>query len=258
MYAVIVTCGEYCPASKEFLCLSWHLGGFWLNNKLNISISFAALLLVGVVQTHTAFADDHAEAALPSRYVKIHANGNELPFDAANWSCVQDLETRLFWVASSTANSVSFASRTFRWGGLTSRKVRLGKYLGENRCDLARQTPATELNFADWSEVVVQRRKSKLCGLSNWRVPSLYELSGLTRCESGKKSDLDIGCGKKQKPYAIDVKYFPDTKKGYYWSSTPAGVTNTAHHAWAVHSSDGSDAPRYRGSAHYLRLVGSR
>jgi|TARA_B110000977_G_scaffold145656_1_gene184790 hypothetical protein len=241
--------------SGNFLCVSWCLGDFWLNNKLNISISFAALLLIGIVQTQTALADD---SVLPSRYVKIHANGNELPADAINWSCVKDLETRLFWIASSAPNnSVSFANRTFRWGGLTSQKVRLGKYLGQNRRDPARQTSASDLLFEDWTEAVLQRRKGKFCGLSNWRVPSLYELSGLVRCESGKRADLDRGCGKKQSPIAIDSKYFPDTKKGYYWSSSPSGLTNTAYHAWAVHFSDGSDAARYRGSQHYLRLVGS-
>ena len=62
----------------------------------------------------------------------------------------------------------------------------------------------------------------------------------------------------KKESFAFNTVDCPDTKKGYYWSSSPAGLTNTAHHAWAVHSTDGSDSPRYRGSQHYVRLVGSR
>ena len=207
---------------------------------------------------HHAVAAEPVEATAQKRFVKLDAIGNKLPASASHWSCVNDLETNLFWVVSMPPSTHAAVERTFRWGGLTALEGRLGKYLGDHRRALARESSALALVFDDWSDIVLNRRKTKLCGLDNWRVPSLYELNGLASCESGKRADLERGCGKKQKPFAFNAEYFPDTKKGYYWSSSPAGLTNTAHHAWAVHSSDGSDAPRDRGSQHYVRLVGSR
>ena len=78
-----------------------------------------------------------------------------------------------------------------------SSEGRLGKYLGDNRCALARESSALALVFDDWSDLILNLRKAKLCGLDNWRLPSLYSLNGLVSCESGKEADLGHGCGKK-------------------------------------------------------------
>ena len=229
-----------------------------MNKKSHTRSGLAVFLVFVFAYMHHAVAAEPADSTVEKRFVKLDAIGNKLPASASHWSCVNDLETNLFWVVSMPSFTHAAVERTFRWGGLTALEGRLGKYLGDNRRALARESSALALVFDDWSDLILNRRKTKLCGLDNWRVPSLYELNGLVSCESGKRADLDRGCGKKQKPFAFNTEYFPDTKKGYYWSSSPAGLTNTAHHAWAVHSTDGSDSPRYRGSQHYVRLVGSR
>jgi len=242
----------------KIICASLIFGESKLNRKFFTLVGFVGSLVFFIAPIYSTVAAEHADLTAQKRFVKFDAHGNRLPANATNWSCVNDLETNLFWVVSMPPFTHAAVERTFRWGGLTALEGRLGKYLGDNRRALARESSALALVFDDWSDLILNRRKTKLCGLDNWRVPSLYELNGLVSCESGKRADLDRGCGKKQKPFAFNTEYFPDTKKGYYWSSSPAGLTNTAHHAWAVHSTDGSDSPRYRGSQHYVRLVGSR
>ena len=234
------------------------IGESKLNKKSHISSGLAVFLVFAFAYMHPAVTEELADSTVEKRFVKYDAKGNKLPASAAHWSCVNDLKTKLFWGVSMPSSTHSAVERTFRWGGLTALEGRLGKYLGDNRRALARESPALALIFDDWSDLILDRRKKQFCGLDNWRVPSLYELNGLVRCESGKRADLDRGCGKKQKSFVFDIEYFPDTQKGYYWSSSPAGLTNTAHHAWAVHSTDGSDSPRYRGNQLYVRLVGSR
>lgn len=239
-----------------------------MNRKFFSIVGFAVFLFFSSTTMRHAVAFEAADPTVKMRYVKIDAYGNELHTNATDWSCVNDLETDLFWAVSlpSSRHSVvekkvvekKVVEKKFRWGGLTMLQRRLGRYIGDNRRALGVKSVARVLAFDDWSETVSAHRKTKLCGLDNWRVPSLYELSGLASCESGKRADLDKGCGKKQSPFVFATEYFPDTKNGYYWSGTPSGVTNTAHYAWAVHSSDGSDASRYTGNQYYVRLVGSR
>ena len=94
-----------------------------------------------------------------------------------------------------------------------SSEGRLGKYLGDNRRALARESSAPALVFDDWSDLMLNRRKTKLCGLDNWRLPSLYSLNGLVSCESGKQADLDRGCGKKKSLLLLTLNIFLRPKK---------------------------------------------
>ena len=65
-----------------------------------------------------------------------------------------------------------------------------------------------------------------------WRLPSIYELRTLMDCgDELIKQPWTDGCDRKEGdkiiPYdgpGINLKFFPNTQRGYYWTSTPNGT----------------------------------
>lgn len=69
-------------------------------------------------------------------------------------------------------------------------------------------------------------------GYSDWRIPSLDELSTLIYCSNGKpwEEARAGGCRDNSRYPVIDQQSFPNTELAGYWSSTPGG--RVAFGAW--------------------------
>lgn len=91
-----------------------------------------------------------AETAGGADFVKLDANGSELPADAAAWAMVKDTKTDLIWEAKTTDGSVHDASRQYTW------KEANGGFLAE-------------LNTA------------KFGGFDDWRMPNDTEIASIKR-----------------------------------------------------------------------------
>jgi hypothetical protein len=80
-----------------------------------------------------------------------------------------------------------------------------------------------------------------LGGFSDWRLPTIQELSTL------------VDCGITAPGPAISMEYFPDTQPSFYWSST-AGLFGLFN-AWRVNLMNGYVSYNRKAGKHYVRAV---
>ena len=88
-----------------------------MNKKSHTRSGLAVFLVFVFAYMHHAVAAEPADSTVEKRFVKLDAIGNKLPASASHWSCVNDLETNLFWVVSMPPFTHAAVERTFRWGG---------------------------------------------------------------------------------------------------------------------------------------------
>ena len=112
-------------------------------------------------------------------------NGDETL--GSSWSCVRDNTTELTWQINSADETL------YKWGGATAFAGGTGTY------------------YEDWNASVDAANSSALCGLSDWRVPTLDEIMNLSYIHKDSDSHLDS-------------HYFPDIPNSvdqYYWTALP-------------------------------------
>ena len=151
-------------------------------------------------------------------YTKLGSDGSAIPVqngtwsatgteaDGTLWSCVRDNVTGLIWEVKTTTGTHSFNVKG-TW---------------QNRNTLA-DTTNTE----------------GLCGITDWRVPSLTEL--LTIVNNGRQNP------------AFDVPRFPNGKSQSYWTSDP--ISGVATNAWTVNFFAGIGNSKAKTSNFQVRLV---
>ncbi|MCX2840567.1 DUF1566 domain-containing protein [Microbulbifer thermotolerans] len=191
-------------------------------------------------------AGDDADGAAGFVYRKLDANGEFLPADAQNWSCVLDEITGLMWEVKQPGDGVygnrgrHDADDVFTW--YNPDKKLNGGHIGDWNSRYAQCTgyvqgqPATYCNI---EEFVSRTNHRGLCGYSDWRLPTLNELSSLVHF--GRSAP------------AIDTAYFPNTKSGFYWTYSPDALL--PQRAWAVNFQLGYAAPLPRDNGRHVRLV---
>ncbi|QEP43819.1 DUF1566 domain-containing protein [Ectothiorhodospiraceae bacterium BW-2] len=171
-------------------------------------------------------------------YTKLGANGQRLAiqdgvYDALNgseaagtkWSCVQDNVTGLIWEVKTDDGGIHDKDNTYRWGGVT-----------------ALLTGEFGTRYSDWDELVIGSNNEMLCGFSDWRVPSVHELTSLV---NSHQSNL-----------AIDTNFFPNSGSSLFWSGSPRA--NLSSYGWAVNFNYGNVGDVGRLSPYGVRLVRSR
>jgi hypothetical protein len=175
-------------------------------------------------------------------FTKIANNGTALPASAAlgsgptDWACTYDNTTGLMWEVKTTSGLRS-QSHTYTWydsvnnyGG-NAGTASGGSCATAGRCD-------TEKFVADVNALTDANR---LCGHTDWRMPTVDELSNL--------ADLGIAWPGP----TIDSTYFPNTPASLFWSGSPyAGYSDGA---WVVYFYYGNDGWYNRGNAFRVRLV---
>ena len=147
-------------------------------------------------------------------FTKLDSQGQELNGSAASWSCVRDNVTGLVWETkqewdggevSSVAN-VSWYNPDPATNGGVAGTPNVG-----TSC----------FSLCDTSRYVQYFNQQRICGSSNWRVPTKTELRTI------------VNLGRAQP--AVDVSYFPlmNTNVGNrYWTSTT--TAQSADSAWAI------------------------
>jgi len=141
-----------------------------------------------------------ARYAKPFDYTKIANDGSVLPVSAVlgtgakDWACTKDNITGMIWEVKTTSGLRSM-DNTYLW-------------------------PASDFPTAVNS--------SRLCGLSNWRVPTIKELEGIVDFSKNKVilSLNDVV------PPRIDSTFFPNTSPNQYWASTK--LAEATDQAWYV------------------------
>jgi len=137
------------------------------------------------------------------KFVKISPTGLEVSDSAFKWSCVKHNVTGQIWEVKTRANKDD-------------------SYTFDNASDYARQI-----------------NKNKLCGYSDWRVPSIKELNSI--------SDKNT-----YKP-AVDRKYFPNIHPSDYWSKS--SYAEYSEYAWSIYFYNGYLYYYEKQDDFYVRLV---
>ena len=128
--------------------------------------------------------------------------------NGTKWSCVRDNVTGMIWEVKTADNKDS----THTWGSRTSL--------------------VTAAN--------AENSGSGLCGITNWRVPSVNELFSIVNYNNYNPS--------------IDSDYFPNTAIGSFWSEQK--VVSNPDNAWPVFFSDGSNISNSsKSNSRRVRLV---
>jgi len=169
-----------------------------------------------------------------SKYVAIDENGVQLAAGESG-PCVLDQFTGLIWEVKTDTPGLHNRDNSYSWfspdedssGELDYRGKPDGGSCEGSRCD----------TFA-LAEAV---NEATYCGFSDWRIP--------TRDELGSISDPR----KTNKPPSINIKYFPHTQPGDYWSSNDYQFHwNTA---WLWNFGNGLDRVEWKESPRFVRLV---
>ena len=177
--------------------------------------------------------NDDTDGMAGFSFTKLDATGKALTNQAdTGHACVKDNVTGLIWEVKTTSGMRSKKTK-YKWGGLTA--------IGRDH------TRKKGSYYDDWNELVNYANDTSnantagdaLCGFRDWRVPNKEELFSIAHL--GKNNP------------GIDGRYFPNTQKGWYWSSSPyAYYTNYARILIFI---NGRDSISIRDGNRYVRLV---
>lgn len=160
-----------------------------MKNRILIS-----LLLLGLSFGLTNLLVDLPLSEENPRFIKIDNKGEQLKAWQGPWSCTLDLKQKLLWEIKTDNESIHDGYWTYSWfDGVSGVSNNGDCYFKKDRCDTL--------------DLIKQTNKQQLCGLSGWRLPTLYELKSLI-VENDRPGENKI---------AID--YFPQIKNGDYWTN---------------------------------------
>ncbi len=170
-----------------------------------------------------------------TKYVAIDAEGEPLARPAGDDDCVLDQFIGLVWEVKSNQPGLRDWRNTYSWydpqeshdSELDYRGMADGGQCVASVCD----------TFA----YVAAVNQSNYCGHSDWRLP--------TRDELGSISDPR----KPDNPPTINMKYFPHTQAGEYWSKNDYQFQYDT--AWLWNFKQGQDRVEWKKSPRYVRLV---
>lgn len=152
---------------------------------------------------HNDNSDGHAGFS----FTKMSATGESLPLSATTWSCVKDNITGLIWEVKTADNT---------------KKI---------------------IPFSETDSYTQSQNTQKLCGLSNWRLPTIQELQSIV--------DYSVPLPNP----TIDMNFFPYSSNEIYWSQSP--YTKNKNDMWALYFNDGSLFDQTKTTQSAVRLVSS-
>ena len=170
-----------------------------------------------------------------SRFVKLNQFGEPMRPWEGPWSCVLDNKTGLIWENKTDNESIHDGYWSYSWYDENVGTPNLGDcYFEANRCDVM--------------DLVNRTNKSALCGRSDWRLPSENELITLVE-RSFPQGHLQI-----------NPVFFPNTKKGDYWTSNHSqplsgGFKHLHEGASAINFLDGRIRKLPYRNAAFVRMV---
>lgn len=164
-------------------------------------------------------------------FTKLDVDGEELPLAATDWACVRDNYTGLIWEAKlDDSFNLQHYAHSYSWwntdpdsnGGQSGTPD--GGVCQGSACDTDRY--------------VVAVNGLRLCGATDWRMPTRQELSSIVH--SGTMS-----------PH-LDTAFYPLGDQPY-WTATP--VASDPQAAWLVDFATGAVTTDDKSISHRVRLV---
>lgn len=157
--------------------------------------------------------------------------GNKLKTEAEQWACVEDAVNKLVWEVKTSNGEKQDKNNTYTWHNPEQNNIsgtaNGGRCKGGVPCDTHAYVQAIN--------------EQKLCGYSDWRLPTRKEMLSLV----GQKASKDGA--------TIDNKYFPDAMPSWYWTASD----NEEHpeYAWYVLFRNGISLNDLKERPKHIRLV---
>lgn len=159
-----------------------------------------------------------------------------------DWACTYDNTTGLMWeVKVNDAAHLRHMGKTYtnydnpskpqRWNG--------SAYVNPTQGEIDAAT--NSIGFVNAVNALTDA--NRLCGHTDWRMPTVDELPNLA----------DLGIAYTSGLPTIDATYFPNTPASFFWSASP--VAGGSYSAWFVNFGDGSAYWANRYDAVRVRLV---
>lgn len=161
-------------------------------------------------------------------------NDNGAEANGTKWSCVRDNVTGLVWEVKTTSG-LHDANNTYTWYDTNAANNNGNAGTADNGTNTTCQ-PTGRCDTEKFAEDV---NKEKLCGFTDWRMPSNEELVQLVN--HGRYNP------------AINTELFPHTRSSNYWSSSP--YASFSSNAWGVYFGYGSESGYLKDLSRYVRLV---
>ncbi len=205
-----------------------------------------------------AYSEEKSDISKNVSYTKIANDGSELPDGAQlgtnpkDWACTRDNETGLTWEVKTTEGGLHHYKNRYTWydpsaGKHGAKCCDAGFQNGSNHYDKTGHLASTLTSHpeickgsqCDTFAFKNAMNAQGLCGAKDWRLPTIGELKSLVYCSDGKYANLDSTHGGSiclsndgfnnilttQSP-TIDIRYFPNTIDGMFWSSSLNTSTN--------------------------------
>ena len=163
--------------------------------------------------------------------IKVSKEGETLASSEAQWSCVLDDKTNLYWEVKSAEKGLQYSNNTYTWFDGES-----GEEYGEYSHHCSWGFRCNTLTYAKFIN------EESLCSFSDWRLPTNEELKTLI----DYYGDADV---------MIDLVFFPNTQPASYWTST--AVENSGSIVYEVPFVYGGTVARDKYFDTYVRLVRS-
>jgi len=186
--------------------------------------------------TYNDDSDGHAGFS----FTKIDADGNSLPANASEWSCVQDNTTGLMWEVKTDDNGLHDKEDSYNWYNTNATTNGGAVGVADDNGDICfGYNIADSATYCNTEAFVNRVNNAGLCGANDWRVPDRQALKSIVNYNTANPT--------------IDSSYFPNTAKWFYWSSSP--FANDSSNAWGVNFVDGDVYDINRINGRRVRLV---
>jgi len=171
-----------------------------------------------------------ASAQAVDRFERLDIAGERID-DSKAWSCVADNQTNLVWEVKTVDGGIRDTNHSYTWfdpepGNQTGVEDG-GRCSGGVKCD----THHYQANL----------NQQRLCGYSDWRLPSREELETLVKFQA-KKSRA-----------TIDERFFPAAAASWYW--TASSNDSNPGYAWYVLFRNGIPLNDLKARPKHIRLV---
>lgn len=173
-----------------------------------------------------------------AEYTKVSNVGDSIPFsmvlgkNADDWACTYDSNTKLMWEVKTAGGGLHDAKWKYSWFN-SDPKVN-GGFEG-----LANGGKCSDANNCDTEKYVRQVNAQGLCGASDWRLPTLSELSSIRTVNNPQ--------------FFIADGSFEDTVD--YWSATVSPSDPLKAWLASVNAQYRDNQEGHKNDPHFVRLV---